>query len=239
MNKVLTLTAAMLVCASVAMAGGVNLNAGADAFGCAPVAGITNTCTSSTGSIVLVGSVVPSRDLVGFAASGVILDVQSAAATLPDFWRLDACRLGKAVIAFDGTIGTCGTIWDAALGSALPVSAWQYNASLPARIRLNAGAAVAEPYNFTGGAELAVFKLTITKALTTGTGACTGCLTGACIVLNEVSLQEVGVTNYLKESASAGQNYVVYNNANGTSPLCPQSTPTQNRTWGSVKAMYR
>ena len=57
-------------------------------------------------------------------------------------------------------------------------------------------------------------------------------------MLNEISLQEVGVTNYLKETSVATSNFVTYNAAAGI-PACPQATPTQNRTWGSVKAMYR
>jgi hypothetical protein len=241
MKKALTLTAGLMLVASMAMAqSGVNLNV-SDALGCGSLANaVSNTCTANTGSFIVVGSVASPRDLVQFVASGQILDIQSSAAALPDWWHLDVCRTGKFSLTFDGTAASCGTVWDANSGPApLSVAQWQYNAATPNRIRLNMGAAVASPYdNAIANAELGVFKLTITKALTTGTGACAGCATGACIVLNEVNLQEVGVLPYITVTNALSNNFVTYNSGAGI-PACPASTPTQNKSWGAVKALYR
>ena len=245
MKKVITLCIGMLtLTASLAMAtaGGVNLNVN-DALGCSSLTNtVSNPCTANTGSFILVGSVIAPRDLVQFGASGVILDIQTTdSGQINDWLRLDACRNGKASTLFDVTVASCGTIWDTNPGAApLGIAQWQFGINGTNRIRLNAGAAVATPYDFAASTgEVGVFKLTISKQLSTGTGACTGCAIPACIVLNEISLQEVGVLPYVTVTNAASNNFIVYNSTLGGLATCPTNTPTRNRTWGAVKAMYR
>ncbi len=244
MKKILTLTAALTLCASMAFAaGGLNLYA----TDCGPgsVTNLGNTCTSNVGSINLYGSIIVPSAQPLFVASGQILDIQSSQATLPSWWDFNVCRAGDISAVFGGaaggtgTVGSClGSIWD---GHASPTGFTGIQAGVGGanRVRINSGAAVAVPYALQadGTSELGVINYNILKLSTAGGGSCAGCSLGACIVLNEINLQNAD-NSVTVISTPLVSNYVNYNNGSNI-PACPQSTPTQNRTWGSVKAMYR
>jgi hypothetical protein len=79
--------------------------------------------------------------------------------------------------------------------------------------------------------------VSIARTKTVGTGSCTGCSVGACFVLNECKVQQP--REYFKDYFivdPATSNFVTWQ-AGG--PICPQATPAHNRTWGSVKNLYR
>ena len=135
--------------------------------------------------------------------------------------------------------GTCGNIWQD--NPTLSVFAVQQGVNGPNKVRLNGGAAIpagSEIVVAADGAELIVSKVTITRAKTVGTGSCAGCLTGACIVLNECKLQQpAGIGDYtVTNAATPGSNFVTWQNGMAQ---CPLPTPAQNRTWGAVKNLYR
>jgi len=247
MKKILTLTVGLMIVASAAMAqSGLNLYSGDCSGSGSTVRGITTTCTSNTGQAMnLVASVViPETFSMGdFVGAATIIDLQSAAATLPDWWRGETggCRAGAISVVQDGTVSpSCSTIWDGH-PDILPVFAVMPFVGGANRVRFNAGCATATPYQVVGDGvtELGVLKLTVTKAKTAGATGCAGCTTGACIVLNEINLQSAtpGAPFYrITNPVGPDSNAMTFQ---AGAPTCGGSTPTSNRTWGSVKALYR
>jgi len=72
-----------------------------------------------------------------------------------------------------------------------------------------------------------------------GTGSCAGCTDGACIVFTSQKLTEpLGVGDYTITSPALRQ-YVTFQSGGALGGGCPAVVPTQNRTWGSVKSLYR
>ena len=246
MKKILTLSAALMLCASFAMAqGGVGLYVGLDCAGGTPV---TNTCTTNGGSAFSAfGTCVLPNGLVkhNFVGEISIVDVQTTLATIPDWWRADACRSTAFSLRTDGSItgATCfTTLWDAAVPAGNNIAGSVTNGGNRERLNLGAVLLPTAVYDLNGDGvtEEAVFILGVSKAKSVGTGACTGCLQGACIVLNEIQIQgqsDASNADYVHLTTPlAGRNFITYNSG---APTCAASTPTQNRTWGSIKALYR
>ncbi len=248
MKKILTLSAALLLCASIASAQAVYLGLNDCTAGPSVAHAFTNACTSNSGTAgVLYGSCVPTSQVeVQFVGAQSVLDIQSSLSATPDWWRADACRSTGFSMAADALSigGSCATLWDNAppAGSNLTALNGVGGAN---RIRFLLGtvldATVAATTNFQGdgATEYSAWKLTIGKTKSTGTGSCAGCSAGACLVLNEINLQTLTDTPATYErltDGSAGLNFVTYQTG---APVCAGSTPTQNHTWGSIKALYR
>ncbi len=109
------------------------------------------------------------------------------------------------------------------------------------------------------GTEYYGFRLTISNAKTKGTGACAGCVAGLCLSLNVMDLyrQSGSSVELLPDHGTVGNFYVGTSVAtwecaegqvsySGHGPLdftcnlvgnC--AVAARNRTWGSIKALYR
>lgn len=247
MKKILTLSAALMLCASMAMAQGVGLYIGADCSAAAPQATV-NACTSNTGTAIATfgTAIIPVSGKQGFVGEISIIDVQTNLATVPDWWRADICRAAGFSLATDAGIGgvanCAATLWDNAVPAGNNVGYTTTSGGARARFLLGAVLYPTDVYDLVGdgATELAVFKFNVLRAKSVGAGACTGCAQGACIVLNEIQVQgqsDASEAEYLRLTTPiAGHNYITYN---AGAPACAGSTPTQNRTWGSVKALYR
>jgi len=243
MKKILTLAAALMVFgASASLAqGGLNLNW--DGCSDGGVAAKTWACNSNTtgGALAIFGSVVVPHDMPLFAATSAIVDIAFTGGTIPAWWMTLAgqCSANRVDMSFAASVlvTNCGNIWQDSPN--LAVFQVQQGVNGPDRVRLNGGAAVpagSELPTVADGSELSFCKISIGKSKTVGTGSCAGCLTGACIVLNECKLQQpAGVGDYTVTNPAA-RNFVSWQ-AGG--PVCPQATPSQNRTWGAVKNLYR
>jgi hypothetical protein len=243
MKKVVTFTAALLAFgASMAFAaGGLNLHFD----GCAADGGASSAvfaCNVNTGQEVLFASIVLPADMPKFLGSSAIVDVLVEAPSLPDWWRTAAgqCRANAISMSFDASIlvtPNCADIWNSQPN--LAVFQVQQFLHGPSSVRLNGGAAVPAGSEIAlvadGVTELNVARVVINHTKTTGVGACDGCLAGACIVLQECYLQQpAGMPLYRLSTPIS--NVVTLNNG---SLNCTGATPTQNRTWGAVKGLYR
>jgi len=251
MKKILTLTAGLMIMASVAMASGLYLTPG-DCSASGNSQTLSNPCTSNIGTaFTLVASVVLPQPVPRFVSAGTVVDMQSATATLPDWWRVDGagCRPAAPSAQMDNTIApSCLTLWDS--GTSVGVFQAQVGTMTtpplaPNRLRLNAvGALIAETDLTDLVDEQASCKFAITRSLSTGAGACAGCNVGVSFALNEINFLTNGSAG---GSINAPGDLVVTNPATLTSagvnyqPGGPgyQATPTNNRTWGSIKALYR
>jgi hypothetical protein len=250
MKQVVVLAFLSVILATSAFAqGGVNLNASpsasADCAGSGTIIrSIVSSCTGTSGAAFsLVASVVPAKRDPDFIGAATLIDVQSSSAALPDWWRADqnGCRAGAVTIQSDASISPgCPTLWDNR-SDVLSVFAVQPLVGGPNRVLLNAGSAVSESITIPGDGttEFGVLKLTVSKTKSGGAGACAGCMTGACLTLNEINFQPASVTaswTRFTNPTADGSNVVTWQN---TPSPCSGGGVAKNRSWGAVKALYR
>lgn len=208
----------------------------------------TFACNTNSGaSFQLYASVVVPSAMPTFAATSAIIDLTVDDVVLPDWWQTltGQCRLNAIDMSFaaSGFITNCADIWQGFPN--LQVFQAQQGVNVQGHaintLRLNGGAAVPAGSELNvpaDGSELTVCKVTITRAKSTGTGACAGCATPTCIVLNECKLQQpAGAGDFTVVNEAAGKTrWVTWN---GSPTNCPAGTPTLSRTWGAVKSLYR
>lgn len=203
-------------------------------------------CDANTGSEALVSTITldtPFRAMIGAEIRlGAILD----GGTIPPWWELGngGCRLGAvAAVNARGAAWTgCASPWPP---SALLVAFGAPDALTPGRVVLGGGIAVPEADSFTvapsaGG--LYLMTMTIAHTKSTGTGACDGCATRACIVLERVGLYsayEPYPTVYYPVINDGVSSVTVLWQPTDPSDTCPLWVPARNRTWGQVKQLYR
>jgi hypothetical protein len=85
-----------------------------------------------------------------------------------------------------------------------------------------------------------IAKMVLSGAKTVGTGSCSGCLDGACFVLNEVFLyQEEGAGDFHVTNPLDRQTVTWQTTGGSVTGGCPGATSTRNTTWGSLKSLYR
>ncbi len=248
MKKVTLLTVAALCLTAALASAQINFYVNDCGQGTTQTNIATNTCTSNTGIAfaAFCSMIMPAVTRQQFVGAQGIIDIQTMdAGTINDWWRGDTCRPAGFVCAADATMGgTCPTLWDTNPGAGANLGVLYGAEGAPAnRIRMELGQVLPSisVYDLTGDGvtELSVFKYTVTKVKSVGTGACTGCATGACLVLQEINLQTLTDTpdTFLRLTTPITNNFINYNNFTGVT--CPDAVPTKNRTWGAVTALYR
>jgi len=211
----------------------------------------TFACDTNIGSNTMVGTFQLNTNMNQMIGAEIVLQLASAGASLPAWWDLynaGTCRptalsvnsladpgdvscpdwsSGQMFVGIGAYCGSTGTCVDHPL-----------NANT---VRIKLVEAVAQQFATTliGGQEYFVFNLDIQNSKTVGTGACAGCSTPVCIVLNSIDVVAAGNIEHRKltTASSPGGNYVTWQGGAGTN--CPAATPTRNSTWGSVKSLYR
>jgi hypothetical protein len=243
MKKVITLAVTLLaLAASSAQAqSGLNLawsecitGAGAQDLGFA--------CNTNTGAaFTMHASVVVPAAMPMFAATSTVLDIHVGDVSLPAWWQTLAgqCRQNAIGISYDvnNNVTSCVDLWQG--NPNLQVSTVQQDVNGPGRVRVLGTAAVPAGSELSvpqDDAELWVCRITISRSGTLGT-CNTGCALGACIVLNEMYMQQPGGLPAYRLTNEATRQFVTWNGGGGTN--CPTDTPTMNRTWGAVKGLYR
>jgi hypothetical protein len=241
MKKAIILSGMLLaVTASLAAAQGINLTL-TDCLN--PNRAAAASCATSTGTAVLmVGTAVAPAGLNQVVGMEAYIDGQTNQAALSPWWSLDGCRNGSLTFNFDFTANAaCLDFWAGGAsggGGISPV----HTAANRFQIKLvcaTPGEAPMDP-----DVEMYMFKATINRAKSTGATPCAGCTDAACLVLNRlIIVQPAGVGDVTITTPITGT-YVTYaggavgggpNGGNG----CPGATPSQNRTWGQVKSLYR
>ncbi len=206
----------------------------------------TFACVSCSGTALTAycSIVMPPVTRVGFVGSVGLIDVSTSVSPLPDWWRADTCRpTGFLVVADASMGGACPTLWDNVPGAGTNLSPeYGVHGANTIRFQLTQVLAAIYAYDLTGDGvtEQSVFKFVVTKVKTVGTGSCAGCTYGACLVLNEISLQTLTDTpdTFLRLSGPlpGATDHITFQ---AGAPPCGGLTPTRNRTWGAVKAQYR
>lgn len=254
MKKLLVLTSALLVLtASIASAQGINyawkncLGTGTGANIAA--ANLNYLCDESLAGIPqkLVLSFTSPASMNQFVGMQAVIDMQTAAPSLPDFWRLGVGECREGVFVFpSGFTGvgntTCTNPYTAQTGGGYQ---WNSGVSNAARARLQLAFADANERVLVGGRHYIAGVGTLDLTMDLGFGECTGCLEPACIVVNELSLYQTagapgGDVFYLNGPAT--RNYVTWQGGainNNPDNGCPSGTPAKKATWGGVKSLYR
>jgi hypothetical protein len=240
MKKTLILTGVLLaLTASLASAGGINL-AWNDCLGVGGTNAKVFACNTNTGNNDLFISYDPPASIPDVNGSNPIIDLQSASTPLPAWWQMKnggTCR--QLSIAANVGPGSCADTW-AGQGVA-GIAAYLVTSVVPsipvnrARIlgSISIPSSAAQPV--APGTEYFCLLVRINNAKSTGLGACAGCQDPVCLVLNEVLLTsnnsgDTRITNPLVSNFASWQAALA---------SCPGATPTNNKTWGQLKSIYR
>jgi hypothetical protein len=241
--KTLALTCALFLVTSdsaVASPGGLNLGWN-DCGGDPATLNRTFACNTNSGINTLVGSFVTPCCITAMNSNEIVMNLQSASATWPAWWGMATglCRPSSLSTNFDFTAGfiSCIDYWQGgAVGGQLLDQIVGNRARLRAVVALPAGdsriTAIPE------GDEVYSYKVNINNQKSVG-GACPGCQTPVCIVLNSIKLvQPPGTPGGDKfVSAPAVRNFATWQGVIVFD--CYLATPARNTTWGSIKTQYR
>ena len=244
----LLMVGAQLLCATIATAAGVNLSWNdCGTFG---VYRQTFACDTNAGSHTLVGSYVVPDLPEPILGNSFVVDLMSPCPAFPDWWQLRTglCRQTSLAGNFDFTAGPfdCLDYWQGgALGGVVMDPPSPSSASIKGVCSLPAGDSriVLIP----GDTEVYSFKLIINHAKTVGPGACQGCFADLCIVLRSIQLGLVSGNSVIltqpavRNDVSWQSGALVYPDFVPLPPFCSGNcpTPARDRTWGSIKALYR
>ena len=185
-----------------------------------------------------------------------IIDVQSSAPVLPDWWHLEAANAGLGIPAGcrDGSWGfttqkglgntaTCKDYWGASPQSGGTV--WLPGTGGPARTRLFGAfaRATSTAIAITGGVNYYVgsgaMDTNHAPLDPTTTQPCQGCELGACLVFQYIKVAQPAGTPGGDALITAQHNRQYMTWQGGVGTQCPQATPTRKATWGQVKSLYR
>lgn len=237
---------ASLVTAGVAQAGtpGINLSWA----NCATTAASGDkvyACDGLLGAPVsLQGTFRPGVDITysgagtGFAGCSSVLDFGWGVNT-PDYWKTDAgaCNAGALTTVNPSATAPCVTtnIFDPAFSGG--GYALEYPSANRMRLRIDWATGAPTAPSITTGSLYPAFKIQFDPDQGVN-NACAGCTTPACVVVNSVEVFgfQTG-QDYLYEAADVRQIVTWQGGAIGGGGCA--TVPTQNRTWGSIKAMYR
>ena len=244
----MSMVAAMLLVASSAFAGGINIR-WSDCLIDGGLSYRAFACASNAGSNALVSSFSIDTALPQSSGQEVVVDFISANPTLPAWWEFKnpgTCRLsslsmnfvipGSALLCVDwATGGASGGIgaYNANLGSIDPSFSGQHR-RLVAAIAVPGTALV----DLLANTEYFSNNILINNAKTIGTGSCAGCIEPVCIVFNSIKLTTQVAANdrILGAPSVAGSNQATWQGGVGAN--CA-AVPTKNATWSQVKSLYR
>ena len=180
--------------------------------------------------------------LTGVIGAEVVVDVQHASPTLPDWWLMGSggCRQGELLANADFTTGgDCGDPW----GGNAAAEIQGYAAGQPrgaanqARIMAVAGVLPAQAVSLDATTIYNALRIRFRTGKSVGGGSCTGCLTTACLVLNGITVRRMsGPDVVLTVPAPGDQNWATWRG--GTGSDCGL-VPARAVTWGRIKSLYR
>jgi hypothetical protein len=189
----------------------------------------------------LVMSFVLPRTFTGFEGTLATLEFRSPSGTLPDYWRFDGHGCRPGVVSFTPTQGGIGDPVSCAYSLA-GVSSTSWIGAVPVNgvgqdfIRFEAAVRVgnAPPIVLEGGRTYSAGIVLIDPV----SADCAGCEQDMCIRLLSVEILyiEPGGIPPVILSGPAHRDYVSWQGPPG---ICAGATPVRDRTWGSVKALYR
>jgi len=220
------------------------------------VANMSFACGTNTGTEVLVGSFVLPVDVPQAVALEAEIYVAGeptytvcdgpgcppmGAYDVPPWWQFQTggCRSTALSTSFNFTSEPfassthCMDVW---YGNAFSGFAYDYPYLTTKSARLRVVGAVADPnaVALVAGQEYYGFQVLIRHTKTVGTGFCDGCCTPMTILFGSGRVDQPSGVGDIQLSASGYDFFTTWQ-----SPATNCVTPTRNRTWGGIKAMYR
>jgi hypothetical protein len=200
----------------------------------------TSNCQSNSEAAKNVyGSYVLPQDVPILAGNEIIIDICTNSGSLPCWWNFTtAPRTTGYDVQFSSPCANAYDYWGAIPGGlAVGSFAQLLPSNLVPRIRIRAIAAVdvqeAQPVAASVG-EIFSFRLQLKHGATVGT--CTGCTTPAFILLSLIRVSQTGGPS-IDLTTSSSRNFVFWQGSGAQAGCLPD--PIINKTWGSVKALYR
>jgi hypothetical protein len=206
-------------------------------------AGLTNRgfgCVSNIVEIPLFPSFTLATSVDSVLAVELVIDVDVAADSLPEWWRMDPgqCRANawSANVSF---AGSCEDPWGGV--GAATVQGWL--PSVPGgsgrhgRLLVTAGVLPAQAVTLSALSPYTACRVLLRTIEST---TCPGCSVPACLVLNSILVRRLPGSSVeeilIGVAESSGSNFVLWQGGSGAD--C-QSVPSRRSTWGAVKALYR
>jgi hypothetical protein len=187
----------------------------------------------------------PASAVVGVEA---VVDLQAGASPLPDWWQMGpgGCRKGGlSILTADAdfaTFGACVNPWSevpSALIQGFAVGPPDHGLDSQARIKATATVSSSAASNLDADTTYYAVQIVIHNPLTAGPGACVGCLTPVCLVLNSILVRRIpgspGGDVFVSAPAPGNGNWATWHAAPGAA--CA-AVPVKSRTWGTIKALY-
>jgi hypothetical protein len=196
------------------------------------------TCTSNVGKLLMIVSATPTVTLGQALTQETVIDIVTSGPTLSPWWDMRAsggCRPTSCSASFSfEPLANCADPWSGqALGGFDYGIAPIFNApsGTDARIRTVCALPAHSPVVLEAGTEYYMCEIIINKAKTVGLGSCAGCTDDGTFTLESVKISE-------PDNAPEG-NPTYTTPDNGVVIMTNGPTPTLNRTWGRLKALYR
>jgi hypothetical protein len=179
-----------------------------------------------------------------FVGIQAVIDIQTSSPLLPDFWRRGLLECADGNVVFPGSLSglgnaTCVNLW----AGGNTGGGYDYTSGFggPGRARLRVVFARDFPTSTTYGQHYlgASVELETFKDVEQGSGVCAGCQVPACLVLNSIELFQVAGSAPVDQYTMSNPNIRNWITWQGGDPSCVAATPAKNKTWGSVKSLYR
>lgn len=237
-----------LAVASRGAAAQPGLNFSWNGCGAAGVPALCFACDRNDGFVEAVGSFVAPAGISQLTGNEIVIDIQTSTSPLPDWWQLHnsgSCRSSAISMDLGIPSDTATTCLDPFFGGVRlgEIVAYRTFTTLnptpaPNRARIVMVVAVApqDAQPLDEGVEYHSFRVRLGLTRSAGPDLCSGCATPAWLVLNSINLtQPVGVGDFLVTNAASRRDVYWQDWPYGAS--C--TVPTQNRTWGAIKSLYR
>lgn len=197
----------------------------------------TFACNTNSGTETIVASFTPTFGLPKVAVAQVFMTVCFESYGLPDWWCVvgsGCCRAGALSAAVTAPGGNCAPIWDPAAGTTAQIFVPSGFTNLNG-MRFVLIASIADStraLDMVPGQHYELGHVLVDHRLTVGTGACSGCSTGARIGSNFIWLFATDGGG-MGTSVSSGITWQV------PTTNCTLVSPVRRQTWGALKALYR
>jgi hypothetical protein len=194
-------------------------------------------CDASAGTIyTMTGAFIMPFDVADFAGVSAAVDIETATPT-PDYWKTDAssCNAGALTVSNPLPGPPCGpNLFDVSFSG----GGFSVAYATPTRVRVRIDWATGAPVapSTVAGTHYVGFALNLDPDQGVING-CQGCQIPACIVLNGMDVYGFAPGEDFFITSVDVNNTVTWQSAGGNN--CAGATPSQNKTWGSVKALYR
>jgi hypothetical protein len=216
-------------------------------------------CDTNSGTEVLVGSFRLDEAVAQASGLSAIIHLASPGyPTLPAWWSLRpaGCRPGSLTASFTppATSTACVDRWQ---GMGIGGVSYEDGGNV-GRILVLAAVPAGSEFAIPAGQEIFAFQLRINHARTVGAGSCAGCSAPVCIGWGEARItpSATGVCIMGVDTPDNGSNVTWQPGGVATTngachpiqgccgPLitnvsCFSATPALDRTWGSIKTLYR